>query len=615
VGGHGEIRRAEARRVRLDDDSVPRLPVGQTMHSAGAITSASDGGLRRLPHVMRCWMRERWMAAAHPPVHRRRTARGAAGIGIRIILVLAFFSATTAVAIAPQAIAGGPAQYSAPDWWPLRGSHVVGCTNGNGCHFNGVDGYHGYWALDIDATRDTDVYAAGAGQVEIAVADQGGNCDFLTYGNQNDCPDGSRGNLVRIRHDAAGQVSTFYLHFSTVFVKTGDWVDQNTLLGKAGDSGLAGAGYVHLHFERRLGNFQVDPVPLRACHGDQLKSYPGEFEGKTSWSQVAAGQYTVRSDGTACAPVTATTAGNSTTSMLGSSTTTTLAPSTTTTTTSHTATIIGRASGYSVPNLTIFGGVPAGVPVPPTPSVALAGDASNSPQTANVDSAAARFGPATIFSSGPITVRSEGSPGAGGSVTSATDIQNVNALRSEVFTASSLKSTCTASATGVSGSTTINRGRLQTSEGDPDVPGDETFVSLPLDPAPNTAFEGRIEVVGDSFNYIFNEQVRNPDGSLTVYAAHVDMLGPTAIGDVYIGRVDCGFPLTATTTTTASTTTTTTTSSTTTTARPTATTLRQPLQLPAHVSAQVCGVLNQWRSLPILSLLIQPLRLMFRCGP
>jgi hypothetical protein len=465
---------------------------------------------------------------------------------------------------------------------------VVGCTNGNGCHFNGVDGYHGYWALDIGATRDTDIYAAGAGWVERAVSDQGGNCNFSTYGNQNNCPDGSRGNLVRIRHDAAGDVSTFYLHFSSVFVKTGDWVDQNTVLGKAGDSGLAGAGYVHLHFERRLGHMQVDPVPLKACHGDQLKSYPAEFAGKTSWSQVTAGQYTVRSDGTACAPATTTTAGSSTTTTVGTSTTTTSAPSTTTTTTRHTTTIIGRASGYSVPNLTIFGGVPPGVPVAPTPSVALAGDASNSPQIATVAGAAARFGPAVIFSSGQITVRSEGSPGAGGSVTSATDIQNVNALRSEVFTAASVRSTCTASAAGVSGATTINRGRLQTSEGDPDVAGDETYVSLPLDPAPNTRFEGKIETVGDTFNYIFNEQVRNPDGSLTVYAAHLDMLGPTAIGDVYIGRVDCGFPAGPTTTST--------------------------LQLPDRVSAQVCSLLHRLRSSPFLSSLVQPFRLLFGCA-
>ncbi len=59
-------------------------------------------------------------------------------------------------------------------------------------------------------------------------------------------------------------------------------------------------------------------------------------------------------------------------------------------------------------------------------------------------------------------------------------------------------------------------------------------------PAPNTEFQGQVETVGDAFWHFFNEQVPKPDGSLTVYAAHLDLLGPSAVGDVYIGRVDCG---------------------------------------------------------------------------
>ena len=143
--------------------------------------------------------------------------------------------------------------------------------------------------------------------------------------------------------------------------------------------------------------------------------------------------------------------------------------------------------------------------------------------------------------------------------------------------------------------------------GDEDAAGDETYADLPPNPAPNTVFEGQVETVGDIFRYVFNEQVTNPDGSLTVYAAHLDMLGPTAIGDLYIGRADCGVAATATTTLP----TTTTTSLTTT----TTTLLRPTLQLPAHVSAHVCRVLDQMRSLPIVSLLIEPFRLLVGCGP
>jgi murein DD-endopeptidase MepM/ murein hydrolase activator NlpD len=193
----------------------------------------------------------------------------------------------------------GSGRYGAPEWWPLRGTHLVGCTNANGC---GGD-YHGYSALDIDAERGDEIYAAGAGEVTLAVGDQGGSCDTSVYPDERSCPDGSRGNRVVIEHDASGAVTTRYLHLTTVVVEAGDLVDQNTLLGTAGDSGWA--GHVHLHFEQRARQangsiLDVDPVPLKACHGDQLKSYPQEL-GKTSWSEVTAYRYLVRSDGTACA--------------------------------------------------------------------------------------------------------------------------------------------------------------------------------------------------------------------------------------------------------------------------------------------------------------------------
>lgn len=220
--------------------------------------------------------------------------------GVWLFIVLAIGSAVGGVGKMPKAGAAGEGQYSAPEWWPMRGTHVVGCTNQNGCLVPN-EGYHGYWALDINSTTDTEIYPAGAGRVRLAIGDQGGNCDFRIY-HEAICPDGSRGNLVVIDHDATGEVNTLYLHFSNVVVKTGDWVDTKTVLGTAGNSGLAYPGYVHLHFELRHRRFDVEPVPLKACHGDQLVSYPGELGGRTSWSQVTAYEFSVRSDGTACAP-------------------------------------------------------------------------------------------------------------------------------------------------------------------------------------------------------------------------------------------------------------------------------------------------------------------------
>ena len=128
----------------------------------------------------------------------------------------------------------------------------------------------------------------------------------------------------------------------------------------------------------------------------------------------------------------------------------------------------------------------------------------------------------------------------GGSVTSSANVANVNASGQEVLTAATAASTCTASATGASGSATFTDAKLRTSEGNPDVDGDDTEVTIPANPAPNTSFTGKIEAVGDTFRMVLNEQVTSADGSITVNAAHMYLLGPTAVGDLIIGQSRCG---------------------------------------------------------------------------
>ncbi len=232
--------------------------------------------------------------------------------------------------------------------------------------------------------------------------------------------------------------------------------------------------------------------------------------------------------------------------------------------------VTGSALGVFADNISIFGG--AQPDSGPTPTVTLPPAGSAAPVTATVASTLVQYGPATLFSSGQVTVTTEGTTGATGSVTTTSAITNVNASGQEVFTAASLSSTCTANEAGTTASTTITGGTVITSEGNPNVDGDEVVVPVPANPAPNTIINGAIEGVGDTFRYVFNEQIPNADGSITVTAAHQVLLGPTALGDVFIGRSVCGVATSATPTTTsttaapASTTTTTTAASTTTTA-------------------------------------------------
>jgi hypothetical protein len=261
----------------------------------------------------------------------------------------------------------------------------------------------------------------------------------------------------------------------------------------------------------------------------------------------------------------------------------------------------GSAFGYQLLNVSLFNGSPNNVG--PVPSVALPAGGAAAPLTASAPTGNAAVSPATFFSSGQIDVSTQGTP-ASGSVTSSVRIANLNTSQSEVLSASALSSTCTASSSGVTGSTTITGGTLQTDSGD-DNPGNNvpdhpaSTVTLAANPAPNTSFNGHIHLgdTTDSFTYVLNEQIRNSDGSLTVNAAHQHFLGDIARGDLIIGQSVCGVsgseaPSTsapATTTTLAGGTTTTTANATTTLAQATTTTLAATTTVPASTTTTAAG--------------------------
>lgn len=226
-----------------------------------------------------------------------------------------------------------------------------------------------------------------------------------------------------------------------------------------------------------------------------------------------------------------------TTTTTAATTTTTAAVTTTTAAAPTNNTVGGGAFGYYT-NVGLFGGAP--VTRGPAPTVTLPATGSATPITAAAATGDARYGPGIIFTSGPITVSTQGTPGASGSVTSSVDITTVNTSDQEALTAAKVASSCTASETaGVSATTTITGGRLRVSDGNPDVDGDEKYVDVPVNPAPNTTIEGKVEAVNDTFRYVLNEQVRQGDGSIVVNAGHQLLLGPTGKGDLIVGQSRC----------------------------------------------------------------------------
>ncbi len=238
--------------------------------------------------------------------------------------------------------------------------------------------------------------------------------------------------------------------------------------------------------------------------------------------------------------------------------------------------VTGSAYGASG-SVSLFGGPP--IVLEPVPTVSLPATGGN--VTDSEPSAIFQAGPAVLFESGTLNVSTQGTTGPSGSVTSTATVTGVPDGPGP-FLYQGVESSCTASESGVTGSTTITGGVLQTAT-DPNTGAPTASEDLPVNPPANFERTGTINHVGDSFRIVFNEQVTNPDGSLTVNGAHMYLLGPTAVGELIIAQSVCGVTATQTpttqpgvTTTTQPGVTTTTQPGNTTTTQPRATTTTRP---------------------------------------
>ena len=252
--------------------------------------------------------------------------------------------------------------------------------------------------------------------------------------------------------------------------------------------------------------------------------------------------------------------------------------------------LTANAFGYSAnvgfndepPTVRGFGQtIPPGTLQSASPSVDCPATGTSDPVVVtDPDGALAMYGTRAVFSgqwpedatapppSGPLTVSCQGTTGPTGSASSAADVYNVGP---GPFIADEVHSTCTATETGVTGTTTIIGGVLVTST---DADGKPvTTEVIPVTPDPNSMRTGTIDDVGDTYRIVFNEQIEDPvTGALTVNAVHLYFLGPFAEGDVIIGSSTCGVAVVAATTTTSGLTTTTAGDTTTTTGATTTTT-------------------------------------------
>lgn len=123
--------------------------------------------------------------------------------------------------------------------WPLTGQ----VTSPFGYRSLRVNGSNFHNALDIDGVTGDPIKAAASGVV--------------TFSGWHE----SYGYLVNIQ---AGDVEYRYAHNSELLVSVGQQVNAGDVIALVGNTGLSFGD--HLHFEVRVGNTPVDPMPMLSNH-------------------------------------------------------------------------------------------------------------------------------------------------------------------------------------------------------------------------------------------------------------------------------------------------------------------------------------------------------------
>lgn len=127
-------------------------------------------------------------------------------------------------------------QSSFPQTWPIQGARF---TSGFGYRRSPVRGrmvfHHG---IDLSAPRGTRIFAASNGEVVTAEYSSG-------YGR-----------MVEIDHGYG--ITSRYAHCSSLFVRTGDWVESGQVIATVGSTGQTTGP--HLHFELLIDGQVVDPM-------------------------------------------------------------------------------------------------------------------------------------------------------------------------------------------------------------------------------------------------------------------------------------------------------------------------------------------------------------------
>ena len=133
--------------------------------------------------------------------------------------------------------------------------------------------YPGHTGVDFPNKTGEPVYSAFTGTVTLSqsLPASGGSCTELPVCGGT--AHRSFGNYIIVQSAVDPRLSTLYAHLSQRLVPAGTHVQAGQQIGKAGHEGNvipAGPGGAHLHFEVRVDNAPVDPVPYLRRHGAAL---------------------------------------------------------------------------------------------------------------------------------------------------------------------------------------------------------------------------------------------------------------------------------------------------------------------------------------------------------
>jgi murein DD-endopeptidase MepM/ murein hydrolase activator NlpD len=125
-----------------------------------------------------------------------------------------------------------------PSYWPTERTYIASHF-GMRWHpiYNDLREHTG---MDIGGAYGDDIYAAASGEVIFSRYDSG-------YG-------------YTVRIDHGNGLTTVYAHCSKLLAKEGETVGQGQLIAKIGSTGVSTGS--HLHFEVRIDNVPVNPLPF-----------------------------------------------------------------------------------------------------------------------------------------------------------------------------------------------------------------------------------------------------------------------------------------------------------------------------------------------------------------